>query len=111
MEDRLVGMFILAVCAFVISVFIICGTWYAVTVRKQKQTEEARRRKQRDAHNERMFENESLGLYEDERQRRIAAETKLGIVQTQLTRSGKENDRLKTIVAFYEDELRRYRNV
>jgi hypothetical protein len=48
-----------------------------------------------------------MSLYEDERQRRIEAETKCGIYQHQIERTKKENERLKSMIAFYEDELRR----
>lgn len=90
-----------------VSVCIICFTWWAVTVRRDAEKNRERVRRQRDAHNERMFNNGSMSLYEDERQRRIAAETMVGIRDEQLKRTRKENERLKTMVAFYEDEIRR----
>lgn len=91
----------------ILSICIVCFTWWSVTVRRDKQRDHETERKRRNAHNERMFSNESLMLYEDERQRRIEAETKCGIFQHQLQRTKKENERLKTMIAFYEDELRR----
>ena len=91
----------------ILSISIICFTAWAVTVRRDKQKDHECECKRRNAHNERMFSNESLMLYEDEKQRRIAAETMVGIRDDQLKRSRKECERLKTLVAFYEDELRR----
>lgn len=90
-----------------VSVCIICFTWYAVTVRRDAEKNRERVRKQREARNERVYNNGSMSLYEDERQRRIAAETKCGIYQQQIERTKKENERLKTMLAFAEDELRR----
>lgn len=90
-----------------VSVCIICFTWYAVTVRRDAEKNKERVRRQREARNERVYSNGSMSLYEDERQRRIAAETMVGIRDDQLKRSRKECERLKTLVAFYEDELRR----
>lgn len=90
-----------------ISVCIICFTWYRVTVRRDNQKNHDNECERRNAHNERMMSNNSMMLYEDERQRRIAAETNVGIRDDQLKRSRKECERLKTLVAFYEDEIRR----
>lgn len=90
-----------------ISVCIICFTWYRVTVRRDNQKNHDNECERRNAHNERMMSNNSMMLYEDERQRRIEAETKCGIFQHQADRLKKENERLKTMVAFYEDEIRR----
>lgn len=91
----------------ILSISIICFTWWAVTVRRDKQRDHETECKRRNAHNERMMSNNSMMLYEDERQRRIEAETKCGIFQHQADRLKKENERLKTMVAFYEDEIRR----
>ena len=97
---QIAGLVIFVTCAF-------CGTWYAVTVRRDAEKNKERVRRQREARNERMYNNEAMSLYEDERQRRIAAETREGIKDDQLKRARKECERLKAIVAFYEDELRR----
>lgn len=91
----------------ILSISIICFTWWAVTVRRDKQRDHETECKRRNAHNERMMSNNSMMLYEDERQRRIEAETMVGIRDDQLKRTRKECERLKTLVAFYEDELRR----
>lgn len=97
---QIAGLVIFVTCAF-------CGTWYAVTVRRDAEKNRERVRRQREARNERVYSNGSMSLYEDERQRRIAAETMVGIRDDQLKRTRKECERLKTLVAFYEDELRR----
>lgn len=91
----------------ILSISIICFTWWAVTVRRDKQRDHETECKRRNAHNERMMSNNSMMLYEDERQRRIAAETMVGIRDDQLKRVRSENERLKTMIAFYEDEIRR----
>ncbi len=87
-----------------VCVCIICFTWWAVTVRRDKQKKHETECKRRNAHNERMFSNNSMMLYEDERQRRIAAETREGIARDQLKRSRHENERLLKLLAQYEDE-------
>lgn len=88
----------------IISISIICFTWYRVTVRRDKQKNHDNECKRRDAHNERMFSNNSMMLYEDERQRRIAAETREGIARDQLKRSRHENERLLKLLAQYEED-------
>lgn len=81
-----------------ISVSLICGTWYAVTVRKIKSNEERKARRERNAHNERIANNESLALYQEEKTRRESAETLTGIYKEQLRRARNENERLKGLI-------------
>lgn len=88
----------------IISISIICFTWWAVTSKRDKQKNHDNECKRRDAHNERMMSNNSMMLYEDERQRRIEAETKCGIVQHQLQRTKKENERLLFLLSQYEED-------
>lgn len=78
-----------------IGLCLICLTWYGVTLMqlKTKKAEDARKR--REARNERIFNNEALSLYEDERQRRIALETRIGIVEHQLARAKEQMSKVK----------------
>lgn len=79
----------------ILTVSIICGTWYAVTVRQMADAKAAESKKRREARNERIFNNEALSLYEDERQRRMALETRLGIVEHQLKRAKEQMAKIK----------------
>ena len=71
----------------ILTVSIICGTWYAVTVRQMKIKAEQERTDKRNAHYERMNKYNWSALYEDERQRRIDAETREQIAKDQLRRA------------------------
>lgn len=88
----------------IVSISIICFTAWCITVRRDKQKNHEFECKRRNAHNERMFSNNSMMLYEDERQRRIAAETREGIARDQLKRSRHENERLLKLLAQYEED-------
>lgn len=79
----------------ILTVSIICGTWYAVTVRQMADKKAAEAKKRREAQNERIFNNEALSLYEDERQRRMALETRLGIVEHQLKMAKEQMAKIK----------------
>lgn len=79
----------------ILTVSIICGTWYMVTVRQMADKKAAEAKKRREARNERIFNNEALSLYEDERQRRIALETRIGIVEHQLARAKEQMSKIK----------------
>lgn len=74
---------------------LICGTWYAVTVRQMADKKAQDARKRREARNERIFNNEALSLYEDEKQRRMALETRIGIVEHQLARAKEQMAKVK----------------
>lgn len=71
----------------IVTVSLICGTWYAVTVRKEQAKAQQNARKARQARNERDCNNEWMILYEEEKQRRIDAETREMIAKTQLERT------------------------
>ena len=71
----------------ILTVSIICGTWYAVTVRQMRIKAEQERTDKRNAHYERMNKYNWSALYEDERQRRIDAETREQIAKDQLRRA------------------------
>lgn len=71
----------------ILTTSIICLTWW-LTENKRLEAQKAEdARKQRQSRNKAVFENEALMLYEDEKQRRIAAETRERIAQDQLRRA------------------------
>ncbi len=65
----------------------LCGTWYLTTTRREKLNTEREIVKTRAAATERMVNNGVWKLYEEERQKRIAAETQVGILRHQLNRA------------------------
>lgn len=71
----------------ILTTAMICGTWYAVTVRQMHTKAEQTKTDKRNAHNERMNKDNWSALYEDERQRRIDAETRERIAKDQLRRA------------------------
>ena len=70
-----------------LSVSLICLTWYGVTLKKIQTKAAQDNKKRREARNERIYNCEAMSLYEDEKQRRIAAETRTGILEDQLKRA------------------------
>ena len=98
-DIQIIGLIMATIC-------IICGTAIVITsiVTKRKnqlQADQAERERKQTAWNN-TFESESLALYEQEQQARIAAETREGIVRNQLERERKETARLKKLVAVLE---------
>lgn len=79
----------------IVTVSILCGTWYAVTLKQTQAKERKDALKRREARNERIFSNEAMMLYEDEKQRRIEAETKCFIYQRQLKMAREQMARVK----------------
>lgn len=70
-----------------LSVSLICLTWYMVTLIKIHTRATQAATDKRNAHNERMTKANWSALYEDERQRRIDAETRERIAKYQLRRA------------------------
>lgn len=79
----------------ILTTALICGTWYAVTVRQMADKKAQDARKRREARNERIFNNEAISLYEDEKQRRMALETRIGIIENQLARAREQMSKVK----------------
>ena len=90
--------------AAIIVTSIICATWYAVTVRREKAEEAERSKRERQARNERLFRDQSFALYQYEATRRQEAETREGIAQTVLKRTKNENERLKRLIKELEEK-------
>lgn len=74
---------------------LICGTLYAVTVRQMQTKAAQRATDKRNAHAERMNKDNWSALYEDERQRRIDAETRERIAKDQLRRAREQMAKVK----------------
>ena len=77
---------------------LICGTWYAVTIQKEREKARIQERREREARNKRTFENESLALYQDELTRRRDAEAQVKLQKELLRRSRNEVERLKGLI-------------
>lgn len=71
----------------IVSVSIICFTWWLTTKQREDRDKDSKDLRVRTAATEKIAENQAWMLYEDERNRRIAAETKVGILETQLSRA------------------------
>ena len=98
-DIQIIGLIIATIC-------IICGTAIACTSiitkrNNQLRAEQLDKERRQSAWNK-TFESESLALYEQERQARIAAETREGIARALLVKERKETERLKKLVAVLE---------
>lgn len=91
--------------AALIGIAMVCGTWYAVTMKKLNAKKQAEARRQRMAHNERIYGDSSLALYRSEETRRQDAEVRIGILNEQIRRRDKEIDRLKKLIAESEGRV------
>lgn len=81
--------------AVVLTASVIMTGLYITEIRRVKLTTASRERMQRAEHDQRVFENNAIMMYEHERQRRIDAETKVGILQHQLKRAREQMDKIK----------------
>lgn len=79
----------------IVSVCLICFTWYKVTLNRETAERKAVERHEREARNERMYNNEAFMMYEEERARRMQAETRCGILEHQLDRARKQMASMK----------------
>ena len=77
---QIAGLVLVVTCA-------ICATWYFTTIRREKLNTQREMVKIRAASTERMVNNGAWKLYEDERQKRKEAETRIGILEHQLKRA------------------------
>ena len=73
----------------------VCGTWYMTTTRREKLNTQREMAKVRAASTERIFNNHVWEMYEAERQKRIAAETQVGILRHQLARAHEQMAKVK----------------
>ena len=77
---------------------MVCGTWYAVTVRKIKADADSRARHERYAHNEKIANDASLAAYQETNALLTDARTKIAIRDEQIKRRDKEIERLKKLL-------------
>lgn len=99
MDIQVFGLIMASVC-------MICGTALAATAIVNKQNnahraEQCEKDRVQSARNN-TFNCESLALYNDEKERREAAETRELIVRHQLNKERKEVERLKKLVSVLE---------
>ena len=73
----------------------ICATWYFTTIRREKLNTQREMTKVRATATERMVNNGVWKLYEEERQKRLAAETQVGILKNQLNRAREQMSKVK----------------
>lgn len=85
---QIIGAIIFVTCA-------VCGTWYVCAWYTEKSKTERAESAARISATKRIVENNILEMYEAERQRRIAAETKCGIYQHQLERARQQMAKVK----------------
>lgn len=71
----------------IVSVSIICFTWWLTTKQREERQKDSEDKRVRAAATEKITANQAWMMYEDEHNRRIAAETKVGILETQLKRA------------------------
>ena len=71
----------------IVSISIVCFTWWLTTKQREERKKDSDDLSIRIASNEKLAVNRAWAMYEDERNRRIAAETKVGILETQLSRA------------------------
>lgn len=85
---QLAGIVLLATCT-------VCLTWLVVTRWKMQAKAEQTKTDKRNAHTERMTRANWSSLYEEERQRRIDAETREKIAKDQLRRAREQMAKVK----------------
>ena len=78
-----------------LSVSLICLTWYMVTLKKIQTKAMQTATDKRNAHAERMTQANWSALYEEEKQRRIDAETRERIAKDQLRRAREQMAKVK----------------
>lgn len=71
----------------IVTASIIMAGFYITEVRRTKLIAANQEKMQKAEHDQRTFENNAMRLYQHERQARVAAETKVGILQDQLKRA------------------------
>ena len=81
-----------------IGVSLICGVWYAVTIRKIKADADRKAREERNAHNERLAADNNFALYQQTAAQLKETQVKCGIKDEQIKRRDKEIERLKKLL-------------
>ena len=81
-----------------VGVSLICGVWYAVTLRKIKADADRKAREERNAHNERLAADNNFALYQQTEAALRDANVKIQIKDEQIKRRDKEIERLKKLL-------------
>ena len=81
-----------------IGVALICGVWYAVTIRKIKADADRKAREERNAHNERLAADNNFALYQQTEAALRDANVIIQIKDEQIKRRDKEIERLKKLL-------------
>jgi hypothetical protein len=87
MIDKIVGAIIIAAAILAVAALATEGIRSFAEMRRTKRIADSQERMQRAEMTQRIFESNTFRMYEEERQGRIAAETKVGILQSQLKRA------------------------
>ena len=81
-----------------IGVCLVCGVWYAVTIRKIKADADRAARAQRNAHNEKLAADNNFALYQQTAAKLTEMEVKNKIKDEQIKRRDAEIARLKKLL-------------
>lgn len=95
MIDKIVGAVIISASIIAASALAVEGIRSFAEMRRTKRISESQERMQRAEMTQRIFESNTFRMYEEERQGRIAAETKVGILQSQLKRAREQMAQVK----------------
>jgi hypothetical protein len=87
MIDKIVGAVIISASIIAASALAVEGIRSFVEMRRTKRIAESQERMQRAEMTQRIFESNTFRMYEEERQGRIAAETKVRVYKDQLKRA------------------------
>lgn len=96
--DQIVGAIILSASILAVTALVGMGVHHLTVLKKERLISERTERKLRVAVNERLVKEGLHKLYADEHDKRTAAETKVGILKSQVSRLEKENKRLKGLL-------------
>ena len=81
--------------AVIVTACIVMAGFYFTEIRRTKLIASNQEKMQKAEHDQRTFENNAMRLYQHERQQRIAAETKVGILEDQLKRARDQMAKVK----------------
>ena len=96
MDLQVVGLILIAFA-------ILLAPRCIVMIHKENAANDRKERKERYAHNERIYDNRSFALYQDEETRRIDAEIYAHCCKQELRRKDREIERLKRLLEKKEE--------
>lgn len=95
MTDKIVGAIILGASLLALSAIVVEAIRSYADMRKAKRFSESQERMHKAEMTQRIYESNTWNLYEDERQKRIAAETKVRVYKDQLKRAREQMEKVK----------------